>query len=492
MRSRSKGFWQRLYCRSPLWRMKISTKITCLYAAILLVVLLLTSAIMGLGIYFSFYHEAETEIHIAMQNVQKGLSSSRSLQAFLKRGDLVPPGVVMRVTDLTGSVIYENDSHYPSLEVVEAYRVKNPPFWAAKDMEVVEFKRFMMYYTSMDVADHGQIYQIHFFRTITAEKNFLMELQRLLFLITIAGTLVALLAGYFLSNRILQPIRNLTQTARKIEVERMDKRIEVPPAQDELSELALTFNHMLDRLERGFNQQQRFVSDASHELRTPVTVILGYSDLLARWGRSDAKILEEGITSIRSEAEDMQDLIEKLLFLARADQKRQILHKDFVHLDELVDDAVRKMKLVAKEHTVQIAVNEPGIIYADPATMRQMMRIFLENAVKYTPAGGHIAVSSHRLPEKGYMELTFADDGIGIAQEDKDKIFERFYRADSARTKKAGSIGGTGLGLSIASWIAEQHEIEIAVESELDKGTKFILTIPLAEDDERDTSDKEG
>ncbi len=492
MRSRSKGFWQCLYCRSPLWRMKISTKITCLYAAILLVVLLLTSAIMGLGIYFSFYHEAETEIHIAMQNVQKGLASSHSLQAFLKRGDLVPPGVVMRVTDLTGSVIYENDSHYPSLEVVEDYRVKNPPFWAAKDMEVVEFKRFMMYYTSMDVADHGQIYQIHFFRTITAEKNFLMELQRLLLLITIAGTLVALLAGYFLSNRILQPIRNLTQTARKIEVERMDKRIEVPPAQDELSELALTFNHMLDRLERGFNQQQRFVSDASHELRTPVTVILGYSDLLARWGRSDAKILEEGITSIRSEAEDMQDLIEKLLFLARADQKRQILHKDFVHLDELVDDAVRKMKLVAKEHTVQIAVNEPGIIYADPATMRQMMRIFLENAVKYTPAGGHIAVSSRRLPEKGCMELTFADDGIGIAQEDKDKIFERFYRADSARTKKADSIGGTGLGLSIASWIAEQYEIEIAVESELDKGTKFILTIPLAEDDESDTSDKEG
>ena len=90
------------------------------------------------------------------------------------------------------------------------------------------------------------------------------------------------------------------------------------------------------------------------------------------------------------------------------------------------------------------------------------------------------------------MELTFADDGIGIAQEDKDKIFERFYRADSARTKKAGSIGGTGLGLSIASWIAEQHEIEIAVESELDKGTKFILTSPLAEDDESDTSYKEG
>lgn len=488
MLSRNKGFWHRLYRRSPFWRMKISTKITGLYAAILLVVLLVTSAIMGLGIYFSFYHEAETEIHLAMQNVQKGLASSRSLQEFLVQGDIVPPGVVIRVTDLTGRVIYENDSHYPSLDTVEAHRVKDPPFWAAKDMEVVEFNRFMMYYTSMDVADHGQIYQIHFFRTITAEKNFLVDLQRLLFLVTIAGFLVALVAGYFLSNRILQPIRNLTQTARKIEVERMDKRIEVPPAKDEMAELALTFNHMLDRLERGFQQQQRFVSDASHELRTPVTVILGYSDLLARWGSSDAKILEEGISSIRSEAEDMQGLIEKLLFLARADQKRQVLHKENVHLDELVDDAVRKMKLVVKQHTLQLVANEPGVIYADPATMRQMMRIFLENAVKYTLEGGHITVTSRCLPEKEAMQLTFADDGIGIAEKDQGKIFERFYRADSSRTKKAGSVGGTGLGLSIASWIAEQHDIDIAVESELDKGTKFILTIPLAHDDEPDSN----
>ena len=127
MRSRSK--WVR---RSPFWRMKISTKITGLYGAILLVVLLLTSAIMGLGIYFSFYHEAETEIHLAMQNVQKGLASSRSLQEFLVQGDIVPPGVVIRVTDLTGRVIYENDSHYPSLDTVEAHRVKDPPFWAAR------------------------------------------------------------------------------------------------------------------------------------------------------------------------------------------------------------------------------------------------------------------------------------------------------------------------------------------------------------------------
>ena len=252
--------------------------------------------------------------------------------------------------------------------------------------------------------------------------------------------------------------------------------------------------------ENTFNIKANIVrADVTLSLQLPKLAFLfaENQEFVGEWELLDIGLSEDAIEEMATdysllEAEDMQDLIEKLLFLARADQKRQVLHKDFVHLDELVDDAVRKMKLVAKEHTVRLAVNAPGIIYADPATMRQMMRIFLENAVKYTPAGGHIAVLSHRLPEKGCMELTFADDGIGIAQEDKDKIFERFYRADSARTKKAGSIGGTGLGLSIASWIAEQHEIEIAVESELDKGTKFILTIPLAEDDESDTSDKEG
>lgn len=483
MRSRSKAVWARLCRMSRLSRMKISTKITVLYAAILLVVLLLTSSIMGLGIYFSFYHQAEVGIDIAREQVQRGLASSQSLQDLLSHSDIVPPGVVLRVTDLTGHVVYETDTRFPSIDMVEQYRVKDPPFWAAKDMEVVEFDRFMMYYATMDVVSRGQIYQLHFFRTITAEKNFLIDLQRLLFAITIGGFLLALVAGYFLSNRILKPIRTLTQTAKKIEVERMDKRIEVPPAKDELSELALTFNHMLDRLERGFRQQQRFVSDASHELRTPVTVILGYSDLLARWGRSDTDILDEGITAIRSEAEDMQDLIEKLLFLARADQKRQVLKREVIHLDELVDDAVRKMKLVAKKHHLMLAVNDPGLICADPATMRQLMRIFLENAVKYTPEGGHITVSSRCLALQGCMQLTFADDGIGIAKEDQDKIFERFYRADSSRTKKAGSVGGTGLGLSIAHWIAEQHDIKIAVKSQLGKGTSFILTIPLAHGD---------
>ncbi len=475
--------WGRL-CRF-LTQTKISTKITCLYAAILFVILIFTSAIMGVGVYASFYHQAETEIDISMEHIQKRLSDGEHLAGILNSENFVLPGVILMVTDITGQEIYKNDVHYPSLDVIESHRVENPPFWANKSMEVSELDRFSLYHATLNIIDNGQIYQLHFFRTITAEQGFLEHLQRVLFIITIIGFLIALLAGYFLSSRILKPIRILTQTARKIEVERMDRRIEVPPVHDELSELATTFNHMLDRLEAGFQQQQRFVSDASHELRTPVTVILGYSDLLSRWGSSDKKILEEGINSIRTEAEDMQQLIEKLLFLARADQKRQVIHKEYLELSELVEDAVRKMKFAAGRHSLTLGENDEGCIFADPVTMRQMIRIFLENAVKYTPEGGHITVASKRNDAKKAMQVEIADDGIGISPEDQDKIFDRFYRADPSRTKDVGSVGGTGLGLSIARWIADQHDITIDLVSRLGEGSTFILTIPLAEKDEK-------
>jgi signal transduction histidine kinase len=297
---------------------------------------------------------------------------------------------------------------------------------------------------------------------------------------TILGFFLALLAGFFVSRRILQPIREMTATARKIEVENMDKRIVVPPARDELSELAQTFNHMLDRLEGGFEQQKRFVSDASHELRTPVTVILGYSDLLSRWGRADEAVLDEGISSIRSEAENMQQLIEKLLFLARADQNRQVLHKENIELSELLEDIMRKMQLVTKNHSVELLQNDDGMMYGDLVTVRQMFRIFLDNSTKYTPQGGRITVKSERVENEDglFMQVALADNGIGIDKKDQQKVFERFYRVDTSRTKAQG-VSGTGLGLSIASWIAQQHDIEIRLESELGKGTTIYLQIPL-------------
>ncbi len=483
MRLRIEQFFRRL----PLLpsRTRISTKITLLYAAILFVVLIFTSVVMGVGIYFSFYHQAEKEINISMHHVMRNIETGKAFSPGFWQSNPLLPGVVMRVTDITGEVVYDTDPRYPSLGMIESGRMKNwKPFWASDQMDVARVYNMAVYHATGDFTYEGQVYRLHFLRTITSETDYLATLQRMVLVTTIIGFIIALIAGYFLSNRILKPLRTMTQTVRKIEVENMDRRIEVPPSKDEMAELAETFNHMLDRLQAGFKQQQQFVSDASHELRTPVTVILGYSDLLSRWGRSDKEVLDEGIASICSEAENMQQLIEKLLFLARADQKRQVLHKEMLELSELIADVVKKMQIVAKDHTVTLGVNDAALIYADPVTIRQMLRIFLDNAVKYTPAGGTITIASKLCPDRKHILVTLADTGIGIAKEEQERIFERFYRVDTSRTKIGNGVGGTGLGLSIARWIAAQHDIAIRVESEPGQGTTFFLTIPLVDEND--------
>ena len=214
--------------------------------------------------------------------------------------------------------------------------------------------------------------------------------------------------------------------------------------------------------------------------------------MLARWGSQDEEALREGLEAIRSEAVDMQELIEKLLFLARADQKRQIMHKEPLDMAPLVEDVFSKLELTDKEHDHVLEVNESATVLADKVAMKQMLRIFLENAVKYTPAGGKISLSAQlvQLKEKEaqkepavlgqqVLRITISDTGIGIPAEAQDKIFDRFYRVDTSRSRQEGTVGGTGLGLSIASWIAREHNMDIQVESQVGQGTSFMVYIPV-------------
>ena len=454
---------------------RISTKITLLYAAILFFVLILSTGILGIGAYIYFYRQAEVDLDRSIQHVMSNIESGNATEAkFWFEGPVIP-GVIVRITDNTGRIILDTDTHFPSIERIEQGRVTTP-IWANPDMEVSEFQGGAVYHARRYIEYGGIPYQVHFFRTIMTEKDFFSSLQRLIFYTVAICFVLALLAGHFISRRILKPIREFTWTARSIEVERLGRRLDVPRARDELSELARTFNRMLDRLQEGFSQQQRFVSDASHELRTPLTVILGYSDMLSRWGREDKNILDEGITAIRSEAENMQQLIEKLLFLARADQKRQAVNKEAVDLAELLADTIEKMHTVTTSHEVTLGRNDPATVSADPVLLRQLLRIFLENSVKYTPPGGHIHAYSIRSNDGSSVTVTLTDDGIGIAPEHQARIFDRFYRVDSSRTKETG---GSGLGLSIARWIAERHDIKLVLKSAVDEGTTITLNIPL-------------
>ena len=174
----------------------------------------------------------------------------------------------------------------------------------------------------------------------------------------------------------------------------------------------------------------------------------------------------------------MQQLIEKLLFLARADQKRQAINKEDIDLAALLADTMEKMHTVTTTHTITLGKNASATVHVDPVLLRQLLRIFLDNSVKYTPPGGHICAASTLSEDGAVVTVTLSDDGIGIAPEHQPRIFDRFYRVDSSRTKETG---GSGLGLSIARWIAEQHDITVTLESAVDVGTTITLHIPTVQ-----------
>ena len=474
------NIWSRLIDRTRHWQ--ISTRLTIMYATVIALLLACTSIATVVGMYFVIYHQAEREMQISISNATKRMEDPEYMANAPNKvqnisEDILLPGVVLRVENSQGDIVYDNDRHFAPITELRKHIVDDTSLWATDKYKLVRFRHFMIYYHEIPLDYNGKHYTLCFSRVITAEREMFAQVQATILIGCVIGILLVIAIVYLGIKRAFRPIRSFISIAKSIEVSDLSARMEVPPSHDEMTELATTFNRMLDRLEDGFKQQIRFVSDASHELRTPVTVIKGYADMLSRWGQKDEAILQEGITAIQSETEDMQELIEKLLFLARADQNRQIVNKVALDLAEVVDDVYKKTKMTAEHHTVKLLRNDPGVILADKVIMKQLLRIFLENGMKYTPEGGTVSIDSHQLP--GYMCVEISDTGIGIAKEDGEKIFQRFYRVDSSRTKAAGQPGGTGLGLSIARWIADNHDIGISLESELGKGTKFILMIPL-------------
>ena len=226
------------------------------------------------------------------------------------------------------------------------------------------------------------------------------------------------------------------------------------------------------RSQESYRRQQRFVNDVSHELRTPLTIIRGYVDLLETCGASDPEIFKEAVTSIKTSAQNMQNLVESLLFLARADQGDQPLTKVPVDLDELLKRFVEDYR----SPRVQISKLTPCKIFGDGEFLKKMFAAFLDNALRYSPPDTPVKVTLTL--EGKFAIVKFVDRGIGIAKEDCEKIFDSFYRTDKARTKTEGCESSVGLGLAVAKWIADRHDIEISVDSKPGEGSTFTLKIP--------------
>ncbi|MGM0414848.1 MAG: sensor histidine kinase, partial [Bacillota bacterium] len=247
-------------------------------------------------------------------------------------------------------------------------------------------------------------------------------------------------------------IKDLAGAISSIDAEKLDYQISVDGSQDELKSLAYAINDMLRRINQAYKSQIRFVSDASHELRTPISVIQGYAGIIDRWGKHDEKTLQEAIDAIKSETENMKMLVEHLLFLARGDNEAIQLNLEKFDCSVLVEEIISETTIIDQEHKVITDLESSAFIEADMQLIKQAIRILVDNSLKYSEPGQEVRLKVFKKNKEVVIQVQ--DNGIGIAPEDLPNIFNRFYRSDESRARKTG---GTGLGLAIAKWIIEHH-----------------------------------
>lgn len=272
------------------------------------------------------------------------------------------------------------------------------------------------------------------------------------------------------STLMLNPIRKMTDRIDDITSDNLSARLENIDTQDELMELTDRINEMLGNLEESFTRQAHFVSDASHELKTPIAVVQGYSNMLRRWGAKDPAVLEESIDAISRESDNMKRIVEQLLLLAKIGKFSMVTSR--FNLCEVLDDMVDSYRIVNTTHKISFEGDTDITVDTDKNMLLESVRTLADNAIKYTPPGGEIKVSA-RL-EDGCALIRVSDTGIGIAPADLPKVFDRFYRCDKARGRESGS---SGLGLTIAKSIVEMMGGEISVESEVGVGSVFTIKL---------------
>jgi two-component system, OmpR family, sensor histidine kinase ArlS len=361
-----------------------------------------------------------------------------------------------------------------SFKITTFYAFIFSQFLLLSNLAVVSgFMYFIQKHADNIKTDQGLLY-IEFTKNTVEVHNYIGVIASIIILSDIVFLLIILAVGSKMSKRLLLPVNKMTDTVKKISFHDMNTRLDISGSKDELKDLAKTFNEMLDRMQNSYEMQNRFVSDASHELRTPIAVIQGYANLLDRWGKEDKEVLEESITAIKSEAENMKDLVEKLLFLARSDKNTQKVEMAEFQINEVIDEVLRETKMIDSKHKIINERNEAIKIIGDKNLLKEALRIFMDNSIKYTPEGGSLKLNSY--VEYRHIIIEIEDTGIGISKGDLPHVFDRFYRADKSRTKEAG---GTGLGLSIAKWIILKHKGDIEVQSRLGFGTKINISLPI-------------
>ena len=461
--------------------MSVRLRLTLWYVGLLGAVLILFGLVLYSVLTRSMMNEVDRTIQARAQQVASSIEVDPVLLS-LQGVVILPPvdpfastGVFVQVTDREGKIVARSENLADRLLPLEAAR-RLRILRGQAEVYILQTgeTRLRVFTAPLAVGPH----LVGVIQVAASLYEMDTTLQRLAYVM--AGgiglaLLVAAVFGALLARAALRPMDEITRTALQItRTDDLSRRLERVGPHDEVGRLAATFNEMLARIETLFHTQQRFIADVSHELRTPLTTIRGNVDLLRRLNHVD----QDCLVAIEHEADRMARLIADLLLLAQADAG-VTLEKKPVELDTLLLEVYRQAGLLANGVRMTLSHEDQAVILGDPDRLKQLLLNLVDNALKYTPPGGEVALSLHR--QTGWVQVAVADTGIGIPAEDLPHLFERFYRVEKARSREKG---GTGLGLSIAQWIAQAHGGRIEVESEVGKGSTFTVWLPETQEGE--------
>ncbi|CAM3530022.1 MULTISPECIES: sensor histidine kinase [Saccharibacillus] len=457
--------------------MKLKSKIY-LYSSVLFAALLAAACI---SIYLLFEkmsldaesHRFEMEAELTAERISE--SASRTAPDDLLRA-YAPADGMLRVVEPDGTSLARPVTASEDTQLSERLSSEPYAYTAAHAAERLRSGGEGYIRVSVPVIwSDGEVLSVQISRSIADIEDRFNVLKTVLVIVALLALIPAILASTVLANRIVKPIAVLTGTMGDIRRSGRFQQIETGQQPgDELAEMGRTFNEMIGLLEGNFARQERFVSDASHELKTPLTIIESYASLLKRRGKERPEVFDEAVDAILSESVRMRELTERLLHLARSPEADSLEFTD-ADLAESAQDSARAF-VRAYGRDIEVRAPEPVFVRTDPAKVRQLLFILLDNARKYSEDRITLEASGGGGQP---AELKVIDRGIGISAEELPKVFDRFYRVDSSRTRSTGA-GGSGLGLSLAQDLAQALDIRIGIRSEEGTGTTVTLQFPCA------------
>jgi len=476
-------------------------KLTIWYVLILGILLISFSSFLYFTLSKSLRRDVDNKLRSLAEIIASESSSPLSKfgfgnidQALETSMNLKPIGKFIQVLDESGNIGRKSDNLKNVQLPISLNALKNASNGLVTFETSRSFGNTPLRIITFPVVENSHVTKIVQIASSLEEVEHALNKLFLILIITVPlALMVAILGGQFLAHQALKPVDHITQTARIITSQNLSQRIIPPKVKDEISRLIETFNEMITRLDQSFRQIKQFSSDASHELKTPLTILKGEVEVTLRKERTSQEY-QQTLKSNLEEINRMSQIVEDLLLLSKADTGEIRLNKEDINLTGILNEVVAQMGMIAKSKRLHLSPSnhhQDIHIFGDALRIRELFINLIENGIKYTEEGGSIHITlkkenerfiknqSDRAEEEkgGFAKIIVSDTGIGIAREDQERIFNRFFRVDKARSREEG---GSGLGLSICKWIVEAHQGEIRVESELGKGSSFIVKLPLS------------